>query len=468
MSRSTAAATKATTNQSTLTQIFKRNGNTNVPKAAPKPQPPALPEPQAPRTSVFDFKNRIQPPNPIQNVNVRSPSLFSSPSQKTSSPIAPAEKLYATIDAIDSPEFDDLLLQLDYNQNDKENSEPISPPLIQTQIQSKINAERHRQGNAVANGFISAKAICKKDIPAAAAVAPAQTDQFVSMQVVDKSATKNLNDKPAPKMVSNSIVASQCGFDDDALNMAFDWHDDEFDISPPSSTTAPSTFVGLAKANFRKPSNDDSVLKVLNLNVNCSKSDKGIVKDFEDDTGDSSDGDHPQGANFKLSEDALAFFSANDSRSNSDTWATVNTSPPPLPLPTPPSNNNGVFSSALQNIINRLPTASSNRQNHTRTNINGNTMNLNRFTNISSQTEQQQQTVSSKRAATTAPTLNGFRYVPPNQMPSNVDLPQQQQQTQQQKMDFFAPDPVERKRRKISIEDILGSTGNKYSEILAK
>lgn len=477
MSRSTAAATKATTNQSTLSQHFKKVSNT---KARPVsiPQPPPV---QAPRKSIFDFKRRVQPPNHIQNVNVGSPNLFSSPSQKTPSPAMAAE-LYDLIDVINSPEFDNTDFFLNYNQNDKENNEPIpiSPSLIQTPIQSKINVERHLRGNAGANGFVCAKSICKKDIPAAAA-AVAEPNRLAPMQVVDHSARNKSNGKPIPKLVSSPIIASQCGFDDDTLNLVLAEQDEEIEISPPPTTTTHSTTVGLAKMNFQKPSNDDSVLRELNLNLN-SKNTKNIVKDFEDD---SSDDEHPGDANFQLTENHLTFFSPNGPISNGGTCATANTSPPPLPLPMlkPTLNNNNVMREAMQNIINRLPTTSSNhRAGAGVSSTSGNTNRAwqpNRPTNTSSQM-QQQKTVPTKRPATTAPamTLNHFRYVPPPQMQSKVDHPQQQQQQppplpkeqqlQQQKMDFFAPDPVEAKRPKLSIDYILGSTENKYAENLAK
>lgn len=432
-SRSTTAAATKTSIQSNLSQFFKKVRKAQAPPQVQKP---------VPKESVFNSKNRIQSPNHIQNVDARSPSLFSTPSQNTPSPIVAVEKLYDMNDApADTPE---TLIQSNYNnQNDKEKDEPNSPLLIKTQIQSKINAERYRH-NAGVNGFIYAKSICKKDIAA----------------VAKKSADKSMS-----KMVPDSMNASECGIDDDSLNWLLN-EQDFFEISPPSSTTAHSTTVGLAKVNFRKRTNDDCVLKALNLNVNGGKSNKSIAKDFDDDSSDSSDDEHSNDANFKLTENHLSFFSPNSADENSETCATVNTSPPrqPLSLPSPPNHN--VIGKSTQNIVSRMPSISTNHHHHhhrsvvgvSRTNDNTNRcMQPNQTTNTSSQMERQknqQQSAPAKRMATTkkmTPTLalNSFSYVPPTQMQTKADT-------------------IEPKRRKLSIEYILASTGNKYGGKLGK
>lgn len=484
------AMTKTTatmnTNQSSLSQYFKKVGNAHA-----QPSKPVAKE------AITDLAKREPSPMPIQNVAVRSPSLFSTPSSNTLSPVIDFDELYDINEMVDTPESENinLPLQANYDQNDKENNELISPPLVQTPIQSKINAAR-RQTDGGVNGFVCAKSICQKDIPTIQPPEHLKAAQAVNNATIAKQVGVESKTKEIPEM-------EDC--DDAFLNMVFD-EQNIIEISLPSTkSTGPSTVVGLANANYRNRAMNDSILKTLNLNANSCKSSKTIVNDFDDAKVDSDD-EHFTAPNVMLTEKHLAFFSPKTiAHDDNETCAMAHTSPtihaiprafPSPPPPRPLPSNNGLQKNPPQNMNkNVMPSSINHHFQHrsimddfayrSKTNVNlQQRMPSNRPGNFrdsqtiggpskstigSSELSRQQQQHQQQPEPTKRPAPSNFNYVPPPQMQSIPNRSQyQQQHHQQEKTNFFAADTPEPKRRKVVMEHVLSSAGNKYAEKLAK
>lgn len=457
-SRATAASkssTVAKSNQSSLSQYFKKVG---------KPQAQPL-NPVRKEVKVDLIKPVRSPPNAIQKVAGRSPSPFSTPSQSIPPRVAINNELYDAYKITDTP-IDSMLMHTNYNRIDDESNENISPVLIQTPLQSKIIAER-QQRNGDVNGFITAKSICKKDIQAT----PMQSVSLHSRQAVGNAITT----KKAPaKTVSNEISPHIEDFSEDVLRLLFD-EENDIDVELSSTSSAGHTVLGLANANGRKPTNDNTVLKALNLNVTKSKSNEtNITNDFDDD---SSDDEYFNAPNL-LNEKYLSFFSPNSSRNDDDqTCATVHTSPTVLPLlvsrPSPPKRK-----SPMQNTISTsmhtMPDMSKTKANPNRympsnRSTNGDSRSIgstSKFPNVLAEKQQQQYQKESTPTKRVAP--RDFEYDAPRQMQSNLNHSQHYQQQQQQSQRQQNTDTIVQKRQKLSIEHVLSCAGNKYSAKLAQ
>lgn len=194
-----------------------------------------------PMKSVFDGKRA----EPVKKI-VHSPDLFESPETEiVQVPQHMYDFSYATANV--SPDSIGLPSRMtNIHGNDKENSPPgvNSPSLIQTQLKSKMN-EQIRAQNAI-NGFVCAKAICKKDIGHGI-----QPDRGIVPMVPHQSNHSSSTNVPT------STNELDCELDDEYINMIYD---------------------ELSELNASKPA---TILQNLRLNLNHGKSDT-IRKDFDD------------------------------------------------------------------------------------------------------------------------------------------------------------------------------------------
>lgn len=197
-----------------------------------------------PMKSVFDGKRA----EPVKKI-VHSPNLFESPETEiVQVPQQMYDFSYATANV--SPDSIGLPLPMtNIHGNDKENSPPgvNSPSLIQTQLKSKMN-EQIQARNAI-NGFVCAKAICKKDIGNGI-----QPDRGIVPMVPNQSNHSSSTNVPT------STNELDCEWDDEFMNMIND---------------------ELSELNASKPGIDNTILHNLRLNLNHCKSDT-IRKDFDD------------------------------------------------------------------------------------------------------------------------------------------------------------------------------------------
>lgn len=403
------------TSQSRLPQFFKS----------------CKPRSKIPEKSVFDAKHRVEP---IKNI-IHSPDLFSTPTQTISVP----EEIYDFGYLPDSTSSN-LNGRFNIQEIDKENEPPkkVSPPLIYTPIQRKINEERKAENTT--NGFVDAKAICKKDLTNHQRQNPSDLEK-------EKQSTST----NSQLLEMDEDVFSE--FDEDFLDMIYDELNElasqkKLEINGLNRSTA-------FKSSKQKL--EQTFLQDLKLNFN-NHNKETIRKDFEDGSESSDDLDMWQGThnvNHTNTENQKSFFSIiadneldesteNHNKPMNDKVKRVDVQKPStsidkmLPLPAPSKN---------VDLIRTAPT-----QRETMPTVWSQASSLSTKAVCGSQVRHEPSPmVRNRPIGLKRPSLNCFDFVPPRQIQTSNDRLAENQSAQL----FLAPDSSpEQKRARIDKIDI--------------
>lgn len=362
-----------------------------------------------PMRSVFDVYRRVEP---IKNV-LYSPDIFT---QTQASPKPPSLYNFDYAESNTSPSFDDSMLS-----NGSKTAANLpnteSPALSVTPIQSKINEQRNAQ-NAV-NGFVCANAI------------------FGPSPIKSKQGGGN----------GSGGNSSENSFVDDS--------DDEFDallldineeLINANGNIANGFVRTIPLKKAEKP--HDTFLKALNVNSNLNfHAEKPIQIDFETscshpDNSNTSDAIESSNSNLNLQKES--FFAIDDSTVNPEISAPVESKPRRNFSSIPESNAN----------INGTHSQHSTSSNQA---VFGSPM-----------AKMPADHLKKRKSVSKQVSLDAFTFnAPPQLQHPKTNLPQN---NMQQRAEFMAVDsqPIEQKKKKLSIGDLMAVGAKKRSEFEQK